>query len=188
MPHLIAGLRLGESSGLQLDDIDFLKRTIHVRQQLQRRRGGRRTLASRSMGAHETSTCPTSYCGSSPSTLSWVSHRMGGCSSPQPTVPAHHRRRVVAAHPEGCGREWGAPARASALLRERSHCRGCDVVTVQRSLGHRSPSITLDTYSHLWPSAEDRTRAAPAAVALSVLTAAPMKVGVAPGAASASMS
>ena len=36
---------------------------------------------------------------------------------------------------------------------------GCDVVTVQRALGHRSPSTTLDTYSHLWPSAEDRTRA-----------------------------
>src|SRR3712207_7415398 len=34
-----------------------------------------------------------------------------------------------------------------------------DVVTVQRALGHRSPSTMLDTYSHLWPSAEDRTRA-----------------------------
>lgn len=39
---------------------------------------------------------------------------------------------------------------------------GCDVVTVQRSLGHAQPSITLNTYSHLWPSAEDKTRAATA--------------------------
>jgi integrase len=37
---------------------------------------------------------------------------------------------------------------------------GCDVVTVQRALGHASASITLNTYSHLWPTAEDRTRAA----------------------------
>lgn len=37
---------------------------------------------------------------------------------------------------------------------------GCDVVTVQHALGHSSPMITLNTYSHLWPKAEDRTRAA----------------------------
>ncbi|MGO8941240.1 MAG: tyrosine-type recombinase/integrase [Mycobacterium sp.] len=39
---------------------------------------------------------------------------------------------------------------------------GCDVVTVQRALGHSSPSVTLDTYSHLWPDANDRTRKAAA--------------------------
>lgn len=30
----------------------------------------------------------------------------------------------------------------------------------QRTLGHSASSTTLNTYSHLWPSAEDRTRAA----------------------------
>jgi len=35
-----------------------------------------------------------------------------------------------------------------------------DVVTVQRALGHSSATTTLNTYSHLWPTAEDRTRAA----------------------------
>ena len=39
---------------------------------------------------------------------------------------------------------------------------GCDVVTVQHALGHSSASITLNVYSHLWPKAEDRTRAAAA--------------------------
>lgn len=39
---------------------------------------------------------------------------------------------------------------------------GCDVVTVQRALGHSSATTTLNTYSHLWPTAEDRTRAAAA--------------------------
>ena len=47
---------------------------------------------------------------------------------------------------------------ASALIAD-----GCDVVTVQRTPGHSSPSITLNVYSHLWPSAEDRTRATSAA-------------------------
>jgi integrase len=41
---------------------------------------------------------------------------------------------------------------------------GCDVVTVQRALGHRNASVTLSTYSHLWPTAEDRTRKAAAAM------------------------
>ena len=35
---------------------------------------------------------------------------------------------------------------------------GCDVVTVQRSLGHAKATTTLNTYAHLWPTAEDRTR------------------------------
>ena len=37
---------------------------------------------------------------------------------------------------------------------------GCDVVTVQRGLGHSSATITLGVCSHLCPTAEDRTRAA----------------------------
>ena len=48
---------------------------------------------------------------------------------------------------------------------------GCDVVTVQYALGHSSASITLNVYSHLWPKAEDRTRAA--AANLIATTAAP---------------
>jgi integrase len=35
---------------------------------------------------------------------------------------------------------------------------GCDVVTVQRALGHSTATTTLNTYSHLWPTAADRTR------------------------------
>ena len=33
-----------------------------------------------------------------------------------------------------------------------------DVVTVQRVLGHSRATTTLNTYSHLWPTAEGRTR------------------------------
>jgi integrase len=34
------------------------------------------------------------------------------------------------------------------------------VVTVQRAQGHASATTTLRTYAHLWPTAEDRIRAA----------------------------
>lgn len=40
----------------------------------------------------------------------------------------------------------------------------CDVVTVQKAMGHASPAITLNTYSHLWETAEDLTRGAAAAL------------------------
>ncbi|MGC8919444.1 tyrosine-type recombinase/integrase [Streptomyces sp. PG2] len=48
---------------------------------------------------------------------------------------------------------------ASVLIRNRE-----SVKTVQRRLGHSKPSITLDTYTHLWPDDEDTTRAAIEAV------------------------
>ncbi|GAA1426524.1 hypothetical protein GCM10009601_35560 [Streptomyces thermospinosisporus] len=41
---------------------------------------------------------------------------------------------------------------------------GENVKTVQKRLGHTKPSITLDTYTHLWPDEEDTTRAAVEAV------------------------
>jgi hypothetical protein len=34
------------------------------------------------------------------------------------------------------------------------------VKTVQSRLGHASATETLDTYAHLWPDSEDRTREA----------------------------
>ena len=48
---------------------------------------------------------------------------------------------------------------------------GCDVVTVQRAMGHASATTTLSTYAHLWPTAEDKTRAAASGMAAAVLAA-----------------
>ena len=44
---------------------------------------------------------------------------------------------------------------ASLLIRH-----GESVKTVQERLGHSSAVRTLNTYSHLWPDSDDRTRAA----------------------------
>ena len=40
--------------------------------------------------------------------------------------------------------------------------RDVTVVTVQRAMGHKSATVTLNTYSHRWPKAEDQTRKAAA--------------------------
>jgi integrase len=44
---------------------------------------------------------------------------------------------------------------ASLLIRH-----GESVKVVQERLGHASATETLDTYSHLWPDSDDRTRQA----------------------------
>jgi site-specific recombinase XerD len=37
---------------------------------------------------------------------------------------------------------------------------GLSVAAVQAVLGHASPAETLEVYTHLWPSDEERTRSA----------------------------
>lgn len=46
---------------------------------------------------------------------------------------------------------------------------GCDVVAVQRALGHAKPTTTLTTYAHLWPTTEDRVREAAARLVAEVV-------------------
>lgn len=80
------------------------------------------------------------------------------------------RDSALPAHSATVSRWWRL-VRAKAGIGHRLHdlrhfyasgliADNCDVVTVQKALGHSSPSVTLDTYSHLWPDANDRTRKA----------------------------
>ena len=75
-------------------------------------------------------------------------------------------------HQNSVGYLW-RKARAAADVDYRLHdlrhfyasgliAAGCDVVTVQRAMGHKSATVTLNTYGHRWPKAEDRTRKAAA--------------------------
>lgn len=56
------------------------------------------------------------------------------------------------------------PEDASGLV-----AAGRDVVTVQRAMGHASATTTLSTYAHLWPTVEDKTRAAASGMAAAAL-------------------
>jgi integrase len=57
--------------------------------------------------------------------------------------------------PDGTGLHVLRHLYASLLIRH-----GESVKTVQRRLGHSSAAVTLDTYSHLWPDADETTRVA----------------------------
>jgi integrase len=69
----------------------------------------------------------------------------------------HRWRPVVKAAglPAGTGFHALRHYYASLLIRH-----GESVKTVQARLGHASAVETLDTYSHLWPDSDDRTREA----------------------------
>jgi integrase len=78
-------------------------------------------------------------------------------------------------HQNTVGHRWRTTKDAAGVTGVKLHdlrhffasgliAKGCDVVTVQRALGHSNATVTLRTYAHLWPSAEDRTRMAAAAM------------------------
>jgi integrase len=160
-----AGLRLGEVSAIKVGDIDFMKREIHVRRQTQKvtgtaqevrlpKYGSERTVSAadgllRLLSAHvallELQGQPDAWLFPSesrgPAAPSTVHHAwlMARDAAKVPDFTLHDLRHFY----------------ASGLI-----AAGCDVSTVQHALGHSSPSITLNTYTHLWPKAEDRTRRA----------------------------
>jgi integrase len=164
-----AGLRLGEAAALQVGDIDFLRRTLTVARQSQRGPGGvlevrppkygsERTVyladaLAELLAAHVAAHCP----GSGPGRWLFGS---GAGEPPHKNMIGRWWRTSRAA--VGCGAVRLHDLRhfyASGLI-----AAGCDVVTVQRALGHASATVTLGTYAHLWPTAEDRTRTAAAAM------------------------
>ena len=159
-----AGLRLAEAVAVQVDDVDFLRRQLHVRRQAQRIPGGSVEIRPPKYGSERTVYIPDGVVAILSEHLAFVESRDGwlyvaGDGLPPRESTLHHRwvRTLEAA---GVGRFRMHDLRhfyASGLIAD-----GCDVVTVQRALGHSSPSTTLNTYSHLWPTAAYRTRRAAA--------------------------
>jgi integrase len=74
-------------------------------------------------------------------------------------LPSRRPVRHTAPASTHCGTTY-----ASLLIRH-----GESVKTVQARLGHASGIETLDTYAHLWPDSDDRTRTAVDSVLLRTL-------------------
>jgi integrase len=170
-----AGLRLGEASALRLDAIDFLKRTLRVERQVQYKPGFGAEIREPKHGskrdvyiAAELAEMLARHVEEhGVSTSGWLFHSGADRPLPPSTVDSWWQRTVratgaAALHVHGLRHFY-----ASGLI-----AAGCDVATVQRALGHAKPSQTLDTYTHLWPSAEDRTRKAASAMLRDVLAGA----------------
>jgi integrase len=156
-----AGLRSGEAAGVQVGDIDFMRRQLRVARQLQRD-GRSVAVTPPKYGFERAVYLPDGVLAMLSDLISqspmdqrrdhWLSHDQG-----QPLHNAVTHR-------------WRTTRRRASLDTVRFHdlrhfyasgliASGCDVVTVQHALGHASATTTLSTYAHLWPTAEDRTRA-----------------------------
>lgn len=167
-----AGLRLGEAAGLQVGDVDFSRRTLRVERQVQGATQGATVLAPPKADSYRTIFVPEALI----------------------TMLAQHVELVGTLRDErflfssgghllnrnSAGHLWRQAARGAGVAGFTLHSlrhffasglikAGCDVVTVQRAMGHAQPSITLDVYAGLWPGAEDRTRAASASMMADVL-------------------
>ncbi|MCH8611787.1 tyrosine-type recombinase/integrase [Arsenicicoccus dermatophilus] len=160
-----AGLRLGEAAGLQLGDVDFLRRTITVRRQVQGCSREGTSVTPPKCGSVRTVPAPSGLVTLLAQHVEWL-----GLSEADEWLIA---RLGVPYNRSSAGDQWRRVRAKAGLhgftLHDLRHhyasgliAAGCDVVTVQHALGHSSPSITLDVYSHLWPKADDRTRAAAA--------------------------
>jgi integrase len=88
--------------------------------------------------------------------------------------------RDVPPHQNTIGYRWRSTLQRAGVTDVRMHdlrhfyasgliASGCDVVAVQRALGHAKPTTTLTTYAHLWPTTEDRVRDAAARLVAEVV-------------------
>lgn len=158
-----AGLRLGEAAALQLSDVGFLRREVRVRRQVQRLAAGQVELRDPKYGSARTVYVPDGL-------LELLARHVeaGVYGDDEWLFIGSHGNPP---HQNTVGYWWRKTTRDAGLsgfvLHDLRHfyasgliAAGCDVVTVQRALGHSSATVTLNTYSHLWPTAEDRTRAA----------------------------
>ncbi|WP_168703057.1 tyrosine-type recombinase/integrase [Gordonia paraffinivorans] len=153
-----AGLRLGEVCGLRVGDIDFLRGEITVERQSQRgeirppKYGSSRTVyipagLVEELAEHVRLFCP----GDDPDRWLWSNAKGPWTADVVEPRFARLREKVGVE----CRLHDLRHFHASGLI-----AAGCDVVTVQRAMGHKDATTTLNTYSHLWPKAEDRTRKA----------------------------
>ncbi|WP_084327903.1 tyrosine-type recombinase/integrase [Intrasporangium oryzae] len=159
-----AGLRLGEAAALKPEDINAESRTISVRRQVQRERGSVVEIKPPKAGSEREVFVPDLLIKMLLQHLEATGRREWLFADDGQPPP----------HQNTVGHWWRTACRKTGVayrLHDLRHfyasgliAAGCDVVTVQRALGHSKATTTLDTYSHLWPTAEDRTRKAAAAL------------------------
>lgn len=159
------GLRQGEAFGLQLDRVDFLRRTLTVDQQLVLLVGQAPKLAPpKTTASYRTIPLPgvvvdelAAHLATYPVGDSGLVFTNDAGEGIKRTRFSEIWRPAVAAAgaPDGTRFHDLRHFFASLLIRY-----GESVKVVQSRLGHASAAETLDTYSHLWPDSEDRTREA----------------------------
>jgi integrase len=177
-----AGLRLGEAAALLVGDVDFLRRTLTVSRQVQRAGGGLVEIRAPKYGSERMVYLADGLVtllaqhveqhrpGADPGR--WLFEGTPGQPPHQNTVGYFWRKACKAVGIAGLSLHDLRHFYASGLIAD-----GCDVVTVQRALGHAKATTTLGTYAHLWPTAEDRTRKAAGGLMAAAVSADRVRTG-----------
>jgi integrase len=156
-----AGLRLGEAAAVQLGDIDFVSKSLRVKRQVQRGAGGAIDIRAPKYGSERVVHLADGLV----AVLRQHLDEVGTIGTEQWLFGENDEPP----HQNTIGYWWRKTRRTAGLTGVTIHdlrhffasgliAAGCDVVTVQHSLGHAKASTTLNTYAHLWPTARDRTR------------------------------
>lgn len=143
-----AGLRLGEAAGLQLGDIDFLRRTLTVERQIQGQVNGTATATSPKYESARVVYLPDDL-------VTMLSQHLER-TAPHGEDGYLFSLRGYVYNRNSAGNQWRRIRKQVGMdeftLHDLRHfyasgliAAGCDVVTVQHALGHSSPSITLNT-------------------------------------------
>jgi integrase len=153
------GLRLGELLGLGVEHVVFLERTVKVERQLLDRparlgpvktKQAVRTVPAPGFALDALSTHLATY-GTTPEGLVFSSP--GGGMVARNGLAHSWQSAVEATGLDGVTPHDLRHHYASVLLAGRE-----SVVTVAARLGHASPTVTLNTYAHLMPDSDVRTR------------------------------
>lgn len=159
------GLRQGEAFGLSLDRVDFLRRTLTVDRQLVLVPGRAPFHAPpKTSASYRTVPLPQVVAEALAEHLRAFPVEPGGLLFT--TTNGEPLRRTSFS-----GTVWRPAVKRAglggAVFHELRHYyasllirHGESVKVVQARLGHATAAETLDTYSHLWPDSEDRTREA----------------------------
>lgn len=173
------GLRQGEAFGLAVEDVDFLRRVVHVRRQVKRLanslvfappKGGKDRevplpdslglLLSAHIAAHPPGAValPWRSLDAGPATAQLLFTTVEGRAITRTPFTQKHWHPALRKAGMPVGRENGFHALrhyfASALLYD-----GVDIRALAVYLGHHDPAFTLRVYAHLVPDAADRMRA-----------------------------
>jgi integrase len=168
-----AGLRLGEAAAVQVGDIDFLHRSLRVRRQVQRAGRGEVEIRPPKYRSERVVFLPDEL-------LAQLARHVQRYASDHTDAWLFEQASGDPPHQNTVGHQWRGACRRAGVsdvtLHDLRHfyasaliAAGCDVVTVQRALGHARATTTLNTYAHLWSTAEDRTRLAAAGLMTATL-------------------
>ena len=159
------GLRQGEAFGLRVRDIDFLRRRLHVEQQVKlveraraRPAKGRQDPDRPAPRHRRRPSSPNTSAATQPTAVDLVfTSREGNPINRNHFNPYTWKPALVAAGVE--------PSHApTACMRSATSTRrvlidaGESVRAVADYLGHSDPGFTLRVYAHLFPSSDDRAR------------------------------